>query len=86
LLVIAPWRLGEVQAAPRPPLFRENALFAPVAGRCQRQAALRCIEASAEHIPGARFIGYPQGGHLWVGHHGELMAEIAGFLPRAAAR
>lgn len=24
---------------------------------------------SAEHIPGARFIGYPGGGHLWVGRH-----------------
>ena len=35
---------------------------------------------SAEHIPRARFISYPSGGHLWVGHHRELMAEIAGFL------
>jgi pimeloyl-ACP methyl ester carboxylesterase len=34
----------------------------------------------AEHIPGARFIGYPTGGHLWVGHQKEVMAEIAGFL------
>lgn len=35
---------------------------------------------SAEHIPGARFIGYPSGGHLWVGHHKELMAELVAFL------
>lgn len=35
---------------------------------------------SAEHIPGARFIGYPSGGHLWVGHHNELMAELVTFL------
>lgn len=35
---------------------------------------------SAEHIPGARFIGYPSGGHLWVGHHQELMAELVAFL------
>ena len=39
---------------------------------------------SADHIPGARFIGYPSGGHLWVGHHGEIMAEIASFLKDAA--
>jgi pimeloyl-ACP methyl ester carboxylesterase len=39
---------------------------------------------SAEHIPRARFIGYPNGGHLWVGHHGEIMTEIAGFLRNAA--
>jgi pimeloyl-ACP methyl ester carboxylesterase len=35
---------------------------------------------SAEHIPGARFIGYPSGGHLWVGHQKEVMSEIASFL------
>jgi hypothetical protein len=35
---------------------------------------------SADHIPKARFIGYPTGGHLWIGHHQEIMAEIAGFL------
>ena len=37
---------------------------------------------TAEHIPRARFVGYPTGGHLWVGHHREVMAEIAGFLRR----
>lgn len=35
---------------------------------------------SAEHIPRARFIGYPSGGHLWVGHQQEVMSEIAAFL------
>lgn len=35
---------------------------------------------SAEHIPRARFIGYPSGGHLCVGHEKEVMAEIATFL------
>jgi len=39
---------------------------------------------SAEHIPRARFVGYPSGGHLWVGHQREFMAEIAGFLRDAA--
>jgi pimeloyl-ACP methyl ester carboxylesterase len=37
---------------------------------------------TAGHIPGARFVGYPSGGHLWVGHHREVMAEIAAFLGR----
>src|SRR5438105_3111782 len=37
---------------------------------------------SAEHIPGARFIGYDTGGHLWVGHHREILAAIATFLKR----
>lgn len=35
---------------------------------------------TAEHLPRARFIGYPSGGHLWVGHQKEMMSEIAAFL------
>ena len=39
---------------------------------------------TAEHIPGARFVGYPSGGHVWVGHHKEALDEIAAFLRNAA--
>jgi pimeloyl-ACP methyl ester carboxylesterase len=35
---------------------------------------------SAEHIPNARFVGYPSGGHLLVGRLQETMSEIASFL------
>jgi 2-hydroxy-6-oxonona-2,4-dienedioate hydrolase len=35
---------------------------------------------SAEHIPDARFIGYPTGGHLLVGHEGEATAAIVDFF------
>jgi 2-hydroxy-6-oxonona-2,4-dienedioate hydrolase len=35
---------------------------------------------SAQHLPRARFIGYPSGGHVWVGHNEQVMAEISGFL------
>jgi 2-hydroxy-6-oxonona-2,4-dienedioate hydrolase len=35
---------------------------------------------TAEHISGARFVGYPTGGHVWAGHHRELTGEIAAFL------
>ncbi|MBZ5514980.1 MAG: alpha/beta hydrolase [Acidobacteriia bacterium] len=35
---------------------------------------------TAEHIPGARFVGYPTGGHLLLGHWKEAGAEVAGFL------
>ena len=38
---------------------------------------------TARHVPGARFVGYPSGGHLWVGHHEELMNEVVTFLTRA---
>ena len=35
---------------------------------------------TADHIPGARFIGYETGGHLWLGHHREVTTAIADFL------
>ena len=35
---------------------------------------------TAEHVRGARFVGYSTGGHLWVGHNDELQAEVAAFL------
>jgi pimeloyl-ACP methyl ester carboxylesterase len=34
----------------------------------------------ADHIPGARFVGYDSGGHLLVGHEAESTAEILAFL------
>jgi pimeloyl-ACP methyl ester carboxylesterase len=34
---------------------------------------------TAQHIPGACFIGYEQGGHLWVGHHEALLDELISF-------
>jgi pimeloyl-ACP methyl ester carboxylesterase len=35
---------------------------------------------TAENVPGARFKGYPSGGHMTVGHHEEILAEISDFL------
>src|SRR5687767_3217638 len=35
---------------------------------------------TAAHIRGARFIAYPSGGHVWVGHHGEVVREVMVFL------
>ncbi len=37
---------------------------------------------SAEHIPHARFISYPSGGHMLVGHLDEALSEIASFLAK----
>jgi len=38
---------------------------------------------TAGQIRGARFVGYPSGGHLLVGHEPEAMAEITTFLKSA---
>jgi pimeloyl-ACP methyl ester carboxylesterase len=35
---------------------------------------------TAGHIPGARFVGYPSGGHVWVGHQQDVESEVAEFL------
>ena len=37
---------------------------------------------SAEHIPGVRFVEYATGGHVWIGHQQEVMAEVLAFLGR----
>ena len=39
---------------------------------------------TAENIPGARFLGFPTGGHLAVGHETELWSEVRQFLQTAA--
>ena len=41
---------------------------------------------TAEHIPGARFVGYPTGGHVWIGHHKDMLGEIARFLAQQRDR
>ena len=40
---------------------------------------------TAEQIPGARFVGYPNGGHLLVGHQQQAMDEIVRFLKQRSA-
>lgn len=35
---------------------------------------------TAEHIPGARFIGFENGGHVSVGHYNEMLSQIAASL------
>jgi pimeloyl-ACP methyl ester carboxylesterase len=38
---------------------------------------------TAEEIPGARFVGYPEGGHVFVGHEADVVGEIASFMRSA---
>jgi pimeloyl-ACP methyl ester carboxylesterase len=41
---------------------------------------------TAEHVAGARFIGYSTGGHLCVGHQEDVASEIAAFLMHSQLR
>jgi pimeloyl-ACP methyl ester carboxylesterase len=38
---------------------------------------------TAGQIAGAKFVGFPSGGHLWVGHDDEVRAEIVEWLRRS---
>jgi pimeloyl-ACP methyl ester carboxylesterase len=35
---------------------------------------------TAEQIPGARFVGYPSGGHVFVGRQDAVTTELSDFL------
>ncbi len=48
-----------------------------------RFATWRGALHTAESIPGARFVGYPSGGHVWIGNHRDLIVKIAAFLLEA---
>jgi len=37
---------------------------------------------TAEHIAGARFVSYPTGGHVWMGHDEQVWGEVASFIRR----
>ncbi len=39
-------------------------------------------EYTANHIKGAKFVGFEHGGHVWVGHDGEVMQEISKLVMR----
>ncbi len=39
---------------------------------------------TAEHVPHGRFIGYPSGGHMLVGHDAEANSQIVAFLKESA--
>lgn len=72
-------------AIPRYPL---EAISAPTLIASLRDDAYRTFDGaaySASQIPGATFIGYDEGGHLWIGHQAELMGAIVQFLKKASA-
>jgi hypothetical protein len=37
---------------------------------------------ASAHVKNGTFIGYPSGGHVWVGHDAEIWDAVASFLDR----
>ena len=48
--------------------------------RDDRYGTFASAEYTASRIAGAKFVGFDRGGHTWVGHDDEVMAEIARLL------
>lgn len=68
------------QAVPRYDLERISAPTLLVGLEDDLYDTYRSARYTAEHIAGARFIGFPSGGHVWIGHHQEILAQTVNFL------
>ena len=51
-----------------------------ISARDDRYGTYAAAQYTASRIPGAKFVGFDQGGHTWVGHDDQVMAEIVKLL------
>ena len=51
-----------------------------ISARDDRYGTFASAQYAAAGIPGAKFIGFDEGGHTWVGHDDEVMAAIVRLL------
>lgn len=51
-----------------------------VSARDDRYGTYASAQYTASQIAGAKFVGFDEGGHTWVGHDDEVMAEILMLL------
>ena len=86
ILPVSPRRIGLVNEAKvmssleRYALERITAPTLAISAQDDYYETYESARYTAAQIPRARFIGYPTGGHLLVGHGQEAMAEITQFL------
>jgi pimeloyl-ACP methyl ester carboxylesterase len=55
-----------------------------ISARDDRYGTYASAQYTASHIAGAKFIGFEQGGHTWVGHDEEVRAAIVELLVPSA--
>lgn len=90
ILPVSPRRLGLLNDAaitstiPRYPLERIAAPTLAISVADDLFGTFDAARYTAGEIPNARFVGYDSGGHVWVGHQQDLIAEITGFLAATA--
>ena len=86
ILPVSPRRLGLLNdaavtaALPRYELEKITAPTLVISAADDAFGTFDSARYTAAHMPRARFIGYPSGGHLWVGHQSDVMSEIVAFL------
>jgi pimeloyl-ACP methyl ester carboxylesterase len=68
------------QALPRYELERISARTLVISVEDDLYGTFESARYTAAHIPRAYFVGYPSGGHVWVGHHRRILAELEVFL------
>ena len=51
-----------------------------ISARDDRYGTYATAKYTASRIAGAKFVGFDEGGHTWVGHDDEVMAEVAKWL------
>ena len=51
-----------------------------ISARDDRYGTFASAQYTASGIPGAKFIGFDDGGHTWVGHNDEVLAAIVNLL------
>ena len=86
ILPVSPRRLGllndarVVSSLPRYDLEKITAPTLAISTADDGYGTFAGAHYTAEHIPGARFIGYPSGGHMLVGRSPEASAATIAFL------
>lgn len=69
----------------RYPLERVSAPTLTISSADDLFGTYEAARYTAEQIPGARFLGFTEGGHVWVGHNDQVLAEIDTFVKSHAA-
>jgi 2-hydroxy-6-oxonona-2,4-dienedioate hydrolase len=86
ILPVSPRRLGLLNDAAvtsslqREPLERVKAPTLVISLDDDRFGTLDGAIYTARHIPGARLIRFERGGHVWIGHHEEVMSGLKEHL------
>ncbi len=68
------------------PLASVHAPTLIISARDDRYGTYASAQHTAGQIAGANFVGFNEGGHTWVGHNDEVMAEIVKLLAPSVSR